>query len=1309
MKKFIFKWFRWLCACIAANLILIALLLTIARVASTDVNTYKVKLIEWIAAEHDINVSVDEISAGVDFSGLVLTLKNVSFVDAPLLPFELKLDHLFLHLDFINSIKQKTFVFNDISIKGADLTLKSSYLLEGISIEESLTAVTIDSLKNIFLSRLNSFSIKQSQLSFTDQLSTQKTVYIADLTWLNNGLNHQGVGKASLPDTLGENTLEFLINVTGDANGSNEQLIANIYAHAENLNITDYLKPQINPLAELKTANVSFKFWSEFDFNGPKDLVIEWGDSEISWSLLDQFHDWKINDGLLQFSYQNKSWLFDSYDLNLAYNYVPWTDIKLSGSGVGGQFGEFDIEGVNVNAVTPFAVLFSTATEKNIQIINQLEMGGELKAVNVTVDKPGELTIGAEIDAFNNQAVGVFPGISDANIKISSNKLAGKASINLPAQNVLFDGQFNRAMPLQKANIELAWLNDDNGVELKGNNVSLVTDELTSLSQFSLFIPSQKASQVDPFLSFYSYSSLNDATKAQHYFPIIAMGDDVFEYLQPAVAKGTIEGAKVLWYGNLFDYPYLRNDGIFQAFIPVKNAKFNFYEDWEGLNSLDADLLFENDSLSIIANKAKLGSIEIDSLVGQIDHLDENGIVSINAHVKEDAQTISQYFIHSPFKDSLGEALKAFQIDGEISSDVALSIPLTEANGEPVASGTINLLSNAVDIKLGEESAIPLTEVNGVLHFLDEELTAKKVSAKLFEQPIDFSFFTTPLEDEYQINMDLSGQWDAAALTLNRPDELSLYQLSGTFDWLGDMAFTQFSEGGFRFDLNLSSSLQGMNSQLPIPYNKNALQTWPTKVNFSGDQAKAKWDVEISNKVKSIGELDYQTEEVYIPYAYIGLGDDQGFPLDNTKQVVRINEDEVSLTAWAPTLQKLILGDPLLEKEAVKDDKSLIDIDEIYVNIKQAELFEEPLINFNSRITHDGNLWNINIKASDLETKIEFRQGIPNRFDINLEQLNFQFFDLDNALNTLFKKEDALFDQPSENLREDYPEIFLKCESCIYKKMDFSSLNAHVFPSQSRYTIDYLKLGNEEYFTHVSGVWDQRRTNIIVDSNVNTETSLVHLLGYSTPITYEQAEVTGALNWIGAPWQFNLESLSGVLSADLEDGIITEVNDNGARLLSFLSLDAIRRSLNVEFDNVFSKGLGFDTLSVSSNITNGIVKSEDFYLDGSAGKISGGGLVDLPNLNVNYRLSYSPAVTSSLPVLAAFAVNPLTGAAVLMLTKILEPVVDTIIRVDFSIKGAMMDPNVTIESSEKGKIKLQNSAVLDEIEATQQTQGNNDE
>ena len=74
--------------------------------------------------------------------------------------------------------------------------------------------------------------------------------------------------------------------------------------------------------------------------------------------------------------------------------------------------------------------------------------------------------------------------------------------------------------------------------------------------------------------------------------------------------------------------------------------------------------------------------------------------------------------------------------------------------------------------------------------------------------------------------------------------------------------------------------------------------------------------------------------------------------------------------------------------------------------------------------------------------------------------MNFQFFDLDNAVNTIFKKEDSLLEERSQNLREDYPEVFLECESCLYQKMDLSNLTAHVFPSQSRYTIDYMRFND---------------------------------------------------------------------------------------------------------------------------------------------------------------------------------------------------------------------------------------------------------
>ena len=50
-----------------------------------------------------------------------------------------------------------------------------------------------------------------------------------------------------------------------------------------------------------------------------------------------------------------------------------------------------------------------------------------------------------------------------------------------------------------------------------------------------------------------------------------------------------------------------------------------------------------------------------------------------------------------------------------------------------------------------------------------------------------------------------------------------------------------------------------------------------------------------------------------------------------------------------------------------------------------------------------------------------------------------------------------------------------------------------------------------------------------------------------------------------------------------------------------------------------------------------------------------------------------------------------------MMSKLLEPVVETIIRVDFSVKGPLDDPVVKLISRQKGKVKLQDSEVLEEI------------
>ena len=1306
LKHFTLGCLKCLIILLVVTLIVLAVLLTAARFAINGVDDYKAQLVEWVAAEHDINVDADKVSAGIDFSGLVLTLNDVTFTETDVLPFELNISNLFLHLDFLESLQKQQVIFNDISIKGANLLLKSTLDTDRIgqlssADSDSDSQSTLDSLKNILLLRLSSFSITDSRIRFTDHLYNQKTILIQDLSWLNDGQQHQGVGKASLPNTLGENTLEFIIDVTGDAESTDDKLVGSLYAQAENLNATEYLKPQVNPLANLTSAIVSFRLWSDFDVDGFKNMQLQWDNSEIAWTLLGESESWQINDGLFQFTYDNEQWLFDTYDLNITHNYTPLNDVSIAGHGDVGRFGQFDFDGINLNAITPFGLLFSSIAEEQLNYVADLEVGGKLDKLDLHFNPLGQMTVSADINAFSNQAHDIIPGISDANITVTADQDSGHASILLDPQSITFDGQFNRSMPLQKGDIDLHWKVNETGVTLASNQFLLETDDLKSTTQFSLFLPSQSedvstqrdASQ-SPYLKLYSYASLNDASKAQHYFPVKAMGNDVFNYLRSAIQKGTSQGAKVLWNGPLNAYPFKQHEGIFQAFIPIKDAQYDFFEEWQGLYDLDLDLLFENDSLLMQSDKAKLGGMKVDKLSVNIAELSSNGGIDIEANINQKADSIMQYLLNSPIKDSLTQVAETLQIKDKLQGKLSLDIPFSKDNGDTQVKGEFNLKGNDINIKLSDETHLLLENTQGSFSFTDGNFTGDGLTTELFGQPVNFSFSSNDNDNKYQLLVSLFGQWDTSKLSRQQTALLPL-QLSGNLDWQGQVNFSQ-AQHNYQFGVYLSSPLQGTKIGLPAPYNKNALQSWPTKVNVNGDQDSIRWDASISNKLKSAGELYSAQQQTKLKYFFLGLGDDLNLPIDKSKQIVRINESRVNLTPWVS-----VIKDHFQNEQNDDDNESLFNLDHLYLDVKHAEIFDQPIVNLSTDLQLSDKKLAVNIHGDDLLANLEFRKGIPDRYDINVQQMNFQSLDVDALYATFDNEASSGLSEVSDNLRLDYPEVFLECVVCIYNQMSFSPLKAHVFPSKSRYNIDYIQLGEEAQATNISGVWDQRRTNIIFDAKGSSETNLVRRLGYKSPMNYQESELNGALNWVGAPWQFNFDSLNGELTVEVEDGQITEVDDKGARLLSFLSLDAIRRSLNLEFDNVFSKGLGFDTMSLSANITNGILKNDDYFLDGSAGKISGTGLIDLPNLNVNYRFSYSPAVTSSLPVLAAFAINPLTGAAVLMLTKILEPVVDTIVRVDFSAKGPISDPKITIEDRLKGSVKLQNSEVLEKLEDNQ--------
>ncbi len=1286
-------------ALVAFKLFLIALCLTLLRIFLVSIGDYKEDAALWLAKEYNINLAVEDVSAGIDFDGMVLTLNSIELLDSADLPFVLRVDHLFLHLNLWDSITESSLVFNRISLQGAQLTVKPG-LESTPKSEQSL--VTLDSLKKIFLQQLNKFSIKDSEVKFKDHLGNDKSIVIETLRWLNKGDLHQGVGVASLPHSLGDNSLEFVVDLRPDNNSKDKEFFGQLYVDANNLNITDYLIDRVNVDARIAKAVLGFEAWADFSLGKSSHfnkIQVALQDSQLSWSQSKHFNDWQLNSGSLQLTNDGQTWLLDSYDLDIERNQKKWQGLSINGYGTT-ESAYLDFSSLHLADLLPFYLLGSDLSAEQTAFLSAFDMDAQINDLSLLKNKDNTLNYRTSLKAFKNRPQDGIPGLSNAHIELSGGVSQGELTVKLPKQKIYFDGQFSRPMPVKSGLLDLRWMQTDTGFKLYSEQSSLKTEDLETTTQFSLLFPKKEAKNQSPFLSLYSYASLNDAGKAQHYYPIKAMGDDVFNYLQPTLKKGQVKGAKILWYGAFSDYPYQQYNGVFQAWVPVRKAQYDFYGQWQGLTDLDLDLFFENDRLTMQAKRASLGKISVQKLDAEIDHLNPDGILTINADISDDAQQISDYLKSSPLKDSVGNALNIIEVQNELSGKLHLSIPFNRETLSEQTVGEITLADNDINLHLTDDLTMPLKKVNGKFSFINGDLTAQALTAQLFEQPLDFSFTSKEKDETYQVNADIAGLWQLAPLsdyhTLLKPA-----QLSGSLDWNGRVDFEYSFSGGYEFDVALNSTAQGMISGLPAPFNKNALQSWPTELQISGDDFNTKINAKIKDKLAVAGAMDFHGERPTIPYAAVNIGGDVLSSVETNQHIVEVNLDTLDITPWYEQWLELNEQGSLAPDQ---ETATVFVLDEVKIDIRQAQLFEQPLSGLKITALNDKEKWSADIYSNNLQATADYRFGVPVRVDLDIKKINFQELDLSKF--NADKKSVAMKKQyQSSNLMNDYPEVFAECAECIVGDIDLSPLNMHIFPSKKRLNIDYIKIGSENEFTSISGIWDQRRTNVLIDSIADQHNSPIKRLGYANPMVYQKAEFNGAFNWIGAPWEFNVDSLNGAFAAELKDGAITEVSDKGARLLSIFSLDGIRRSLNLEFDNVFSKGFSFDEFTLSGNITDGIVENDDFNLNGSAGRITGEGLIDLPNFDTNYKISYSPAVTSSLPVLTAFAINPLTGAAVLMLSKLFEPVVETVIRVDFSVKGPVDNPKVEMLSSQKAKVKLQDSEVLEEMNKYQPQNG----
>lgn len=100
-------------------------------------------------------------------------------------------------------------------------------------------------------------------------------------------------------------------------------------------------------------------------------------------------------------------------------------------------------------------------------------------------------------------------------------------------------------------------------------------------------------------------------------------------------------------------------------------------------------------------------------------------------------------------------------------------------------------------------------------------------------------------------------------------------------------------------------------------------------------------------------------------------------------------------------------------------------------------------------------------------------------------------------------------------------------------------------------------------------------------------------------------------------------------------------------------MDALLRKLRFDFSDTFSEGFYFDSINSTAWIKDGVLHTDDTLVDGLEADIAMKGSVDLVRRQLDLQAVVAPEISATVGVAAAFAVNPIVGAAVFAASKVL--------------------------------------------------------
>ncbi len=1017
---------------------------------------------------------------------------------------------------------------------------------------------------------------------------------------------------------------------------------------------------------EILKGNGELNVWLDLNDNRVKQLQSEVHVSDAVWRRRTSKKTHTVNkfDANLAFTPLNKGWKLTANQIELETPKGVWPQNEAMVSyDKPSQTVQVFIKTLSLLSLDTLGIEWPVAFEK----IFKMNPSGQLTDSQIGVTAGEVSSFLSRFSALSFEGNGVVPQVKNLSGAFYWEPTQGR--LELDGQNTALTFSGHSPLQFDEVNLALDWKTLSEGLRLNLDRF-VVSHRHLLLSARGLLDGVSNES-----LGSLQLSGEFSTEGAEYWIPLLPLHGHVkpkleawlkndIKQIQNATGKFKVDGP-------LADFPFDKKPGEFSILTTLQGVDLAFSQDWPVAHDIDAYLRVNKRDLSADISHADLGGVVSDKISLRVDGLGlGQETLTVHGNVEAPADKMLEYVLNSPLKKHL-DKLNALKIGEEAALDLGLEVALYPESDDVLVRGMLLFNDNTLTVH-HTFSDFVLNHLLGIVYFDEHGVSDSLLTASFLDEPMAVRVRTIKAKESYTL-IELKTKLSAAILRHHYNIPI-LSWMEGPIALVAAIQLTDNPSVADHFDLN--AGLNDVKVNLPEPFGK--LVDEPANFSLIADvNLKKNIQVKLNYAEKLKADLTYLPNEKSFKLmsgsACIGC---TTLPQKNSKEGASlvVTLPRVDWSAWRRSLALLPASStssvmPLDGFKTVNIDIGALDI--------MGKHYDAMKIRADAMST---GKWAFKIAQDQLIADLVYDHPT---YTISGKVSHFVFDKPDNASK-------PVIESPHHFNPKDIPSFDITFNDFIFNSKPLGQGSFKSSASKNGWHVDTFHLESDAYVFDAQGDWNVNsglnESSTDAKLQIKKLSSMLLLWNISPVVEAKQGDIQFKGKWPGSPEDFSLKRLNGDMAISFKKGRVTHLSKETektlafGKLLSILSLQTIPRRLQLDFSDLSKDGYSFDLFKGNFVINNGVMKTDDSYIDGPVAYATMKGDLDLDKKLYNLDLNVSPHITASLPIVVAIAggpiAGPIAGIATWVASKIINKGVEKISGYTYKISGPWLEPVV---------------------------------